>query len=435
MKKALLTLFMKPPSSFSWFFIACIFSSGWGLSAQSLAFVPITPCRVADTRNPAGAFGGPTMSAGETRNFVIPNSVCNIPSTAAAYALNFTVAPQGSLGYLTVWPTGQSQPLVSTLNSDDGRVKANAAIVPAGTAGGIRVFVTNQTDVVIDISGYFVPSAGTSALAFFSISPCRVADTRNPNGTLGGPSLIGSQVRDFPVLTSSCGLPASAQAYSLNFTVVPQGGLGFLSVWPTGQTQPFVSTLNADTGAVTANAAIVPAGTNGDISVFATNNTDLVIDVNGYFAPATSGTDPLWLYNIAPCRVLDTRNSGSTLPPPLTVNVAGSSCGVPSSAEALVLNATVQPDGPLGFLTLWPAGTSQPLVSTLNALDGIVTSNMAIVASSNGSIEAASDGTTGLVLDIDGFFGRPNAPRIGYTAQANGTISAFTVNPSTPLEN
>jgi hypothetical protein len=106
------------------------------LSAQSLSFVPITPCRVADTRNPAGAFGGPTMSAGEIRNFVIPNSLCNIPSTAAAYALNVTVVPHGSLGYLTVWPAGQSQPLASTLNSTDGRVKANAAIVPAGAAGG-----------------------------------------------------------------------------------------------------------------------------------------------------------------------------------------------------------------------------------------------------------------------------------------------------------
>jgi hypothetical protein len=49
-----------------------------------------------------------------------------------------------------------------------------------------------------------------------------------------------------------------------------------------------VSTLNAVTGAVTANAAIVPAGDGGGIDVFAQSETDLVIDINGYFAPAAA---------------------------------------------------------------------------------------------------------------------------------------------------
>jgi len=105
-----------------------------------LSFVPVTPCRIADTRNTAGPFGGPALAANGTRSFVIPSSACSIPTTALAYALNFTVAPHATLGYLTVWPTGQSQPLVSTLNSYDGRVKANAAIMPAGTGGAISVY-------------------------------------------------------------------------------------------------------------------------------------------------------------------------------------------------------------------------------------------------------------------------------------------------------
>ena len=83
----------------------------------------------------------------------------------------------------------------------------------------------------------------------------------------------------------NCGIPASAAAYSLNFTVVPYGPLGYLTTWPAGQAQPFVSTLNAPTGTVVANAAIVPAGNGGDISVFATERTDLVVDIDGYFAP------------------------------------------------------------------------------------------------------------------------------------------------------
>ncbi len=98
-------------------------------------FVPVTPCRIVDTRNANGAFGGPELAAGSTRNFNIPGGGCGIPITAVAYSLNVTVVPAGPLGYLTVWPQGGSKPIVSTLNSD-GRIKANAAIVPAGTGGG-----------------------------------------------------------------------------------------------------------------------------------------------------------------------------------------------------------------------------------------------------------------------------------------------------------
>ena len=70
-------------------------------------------------------------------------------------------------------------------------------------------------------------------------------DTRNPNGDLGGPYLQAGQQRNFPVLESNCSIPGSAQAYSLNFTVVPYQGqsLGYLTVWPTGDPQPVVSTL------------------------------------------------------------------------------------------------------------------------------------------------------------------------------------------------
>ena len=69
-----------------------------------------------------------------------------------------TVVPQGPLGYLTTWPTGGTQPVVSTLNAQKGEVVANAAIVPAGAStGSINVFVTNTTHVIIDTNGYFGP--------------------------------------------------------------------------------------------------------------------------------------------------------------------------------------------------------------------------------------------------------------------------------------
>ena len=168
-----------------------------------LQFVPVTPCRLVDTRNANGEFGGPPLQGNSTRSFAIPdNQDCNIPSTVAAYSLNVTVVPHGSLGYLTVWPTGQDQPVISTLNSYDGRTKANAAIVPAGTQGAVSVYVTDTTDVLLDIDGYFAP-VSNSTLAFYPLAPCRVADTRNSSGDLGGPFLSGGVPRDFPVLESS----------------------------------------------------------------------------------------------------------------------------------------------------------------------------------------------------------------------------------------
>ena len=97
------------------------------------------------------------MTAGSVRTFNVPSSTCGIPASAAAYSLNVTVVPQGLLRWLTLWPSGQTQPLASTLNSSDGQVIANAAIVPAGTDGAVSVFVTNNTDVILDINGYFAP--------------------------------------------------------------------------------------------------------------------------------------------------------------------------------------------------------------------------------------------------------------------------------------
>ena len=367
-------------------------------------FVPITPCRIADTRNANGLFGGPALVAQTSRDFAIPSSACNIPANATAYSLNIAVVPRGPLGYLTAYPAGQPAPLVATLNSIDGRIRSNAAIVPAGTNGAISVFVTDATDLVIDINGYFVPNSSPAALAFYPLTPCRVADTRNPAGPLGGPRFAAGGVRTFPVLSSNCNIPASAQAYALNFAAVPSGPLGFLTAWPTGQQQPSTASLNAPTGAVTANAVIVGAGTSGSVDVFALSATDLVIDITGYFAPPGAGG--LSLYSVAPCRVLDTRLPAGS--PPLSgtrdVNVAASPCGVPASAQAYVFSATVVPPGPLGFLTMWPQGQPQPPTATLNAGDGAVTSNMAIIPTANGSVSTYAISPTHLVLDLFGYF-------------------------------
>jgi hypothetical protein len=148
----------------------------------------------------------------------------------------------------------------------------------------------------------------------------------------------------------------------------------------------------------------VAAGTNGEISVYPDANTNLVIDINGYFA--APGKGGLSLYPAVPCRVIDTRGgngafSGLLSPP---VDVVDSICAPPSTARAYVFNATVVPVGVLGYLTLWPDGEGQPVVSTLNAIDGAISSNMAIVPTTNGKIDAYASGITQLILDISSYF-------------------------------
>jgi hypothetical protein len=371
-------------------------------------YVPVSPCRVVDTRNPTGSFGGPFLAANGSRNFPIPSSMnCTIPSTAQAYSLNLTVVPHGSLGYVTMWPTGQTQPVVSTLNSLDGRVKANASIVPAGSGGAVSVYSTNDTDVILDINGYFVAPSVSNAESFYPTLPCRLVDTRaGAPSTVSVGALVGGTSRTLPLLSSSCDVPATVTAYSLNFTVVPSNAtLGYLTVYPTGVAQPVVSTLNAPTGTVVANAAIIPAGTAGSIDVYATDTTDLIVDVDGYFAPPGAGG--LSFYPLSSCRVLDSRNPPGTPPfnNSINVDVIDSGCTSATAAQAYVFNATVVPSGgSLGYLTLYPEGSALPLASTLNALDGSVTSNMAIVPANSNSISAYANSPAYLILDTSGYF-------------------------------
>ena len=134
--------------------------------------------------------------------------------------------------------------------------------------------------------------AGANALVFVAMTPCRVVDTRAAQGfpgAFGAPALAGGTSRTFPIPSSTtCSIPSVAQAYSFNITVVPPGPLGFITAYPTGATRPLAATLNAVQGFIVGNAAVVPAGTNGSIDIFASDPTEIVIDINGYYAPLSS---------------------------------------------------------------------------------------------------------------------------------------------------
>lgn len=125
-------------------------------------FVGVVPCRVVDTRNAPGPYGGPALATNAVRSFDIDNGPCpGIPVGVDAYSLNFGGILPLADGFLTAWPTGTAQPVVSQLNLVGGEVVANAAIVPAGTGGAINVLVnTGPTNIYIDINGYFSSTLG-----------------------------------------------------------------------------------------------------------------------------------------------------------------------------------------------------------------------------------------------------------------------------------
>jgi hypothetical protein len=204
-----------------------------------------------------------------------------VAATAQAYSMNFTAVPHGYLEFVTVWPTGQQRPNASTLNAPTGTVVANAGIVPVGTGGKISAYAYNDTDLIIDIDGYF-DSPKQGGLSLYAAAPCRVLDTRPPSGN--GP-FGGTLNPAVDVVGSLCEPPSYSEAYVFNATVVPQGALDYLTLWPDGMGKPYVSTLNAYDGFITSNMAIVPAGKGGKLDAYAYGFTDLVLDISGFFAP------------------------------------------------------------------------------------------------------------------------------------------------------
>jgi photosystem II stability/assembly factor-like uncharacterized protein len=143
------------------------------------------------------------------------------------------------------------------------------ARIYAGTDGGVYEYLT---------------AAGP--FGFYTVPPCRVADTRDPPGPWGSPSLVAGSDRSF-ALAGQCGIPPDAAAVSLNLTVVePTDGPGHLTIYPRGAPLPVVSTINYRAGQIRANNVIVSLDSAGDISVHCgqgSGTADMVIDVNGYF--------------------------------------------------------------------------------------------------------------------------------------------------------
>lgn len=120
-------------------------------------FFTLPPCRVADTRDPAGPHGGPALGAGAVRTYTITGR-CGIPVSARAIAANVTVTGAQSAGHVTVFPAGEGIPASSTINYGAAQTRANNAILALNGAGRLDVHCaqgSGTVDFVLDVVGYF----------------------------------------------------------------------------------------------------------------------------------------------------------------------------------------------------------------------------------------------------------------------------------------
>jgi hypothetical protein len=374
-------------------------------------YTPVMPARILDSR-PESQVGPYATRWGPAQAREVPvTGLAGVPADAEAVVLNLTGVLPTAATHLTLWPTGSAMPLVSNLNLGAGQVAANLVTVKVGDGGKVSLYNNSgAVHVVADIVGYYAP--GPVGGRFTGVAPTRVLDSRPESqvGPFPTPWAPGES-RRLIVVGGTGGVPPEALAVVLNVTGVLPSAATHLTLWPTGSSMPTASNLNLPAGDVRANLAVVKVGTEGRISI-ANNSgfTDVVADLVGYYAPGPSGDR---FHAMTPARVLDSRpesqvglyatpwGAGETRGVPAS---GPSGAGLPYPPSAVVLNVTgVVPTAPT-HLTVWPAGASMPVASSLNLPAGDVRPNLVVVGSPFLSIRNNS-GQIHVVADLVGWFG------------------------------
>jgi glucose/arabinose dehydrogenase len=325
--------------------------------------VPITPTRVLDTRENLGASVGKPKAKSVT-TFRLPVSV--VPANATAIAINLTgVAPAGP-GFATIWATGYSQPAVSNLNfAYAGETSANAAILPVSPGGSVDIYVDTAAHLIVDVTGFWLPSTSASDGRFTSTDPSRILDTRNGTGVAAAGAVTAGGKIDVQV-TGRGGVPANGvSAVAMVVTTANPAAAGFVTVWPSDKPIPTASSLNPMGNDVRANLVIVPVSATGKVSMFASSQTDLLADTAGWFTDTSAGTSGSGLLQtLTPTRVLDTRDTKTPWKPG---EIRTASIGPVGKVQGdFVYNLTAANTGGWGFLTAFFAGGTPPTASNVN---------------------------------------------------------------------
>jgi uncharacterized protein YkwD len=359
------------------------------------AYVPVQPCRLADTRLSSGYTSIDALTLQITAR-----GVCDIPANATSLALTLTVDRPQNSGYLTAWPADQARPTVSNVNFNTGQVRANSSITRLDSSGRFRVFTSVPSQVIVDVVGAFVPASSSAAGRFVARPSTRLFDSRT-----GSKPGAGANV----TMPLPAGVPADAVALALSVTITESSAPGFVTEFPAGRQMPTSSILNVDQANQTrAAAGIFPVSAAG-VALYVSGGGHIVVDLFGYFTgpSAGSGTDGLFTaYD--PTRLLDTR-SASPLGNGVPLYPGGGVELALQQGGAVAYNVT-SVNGAAGYVTAFPAGTTRPQTSTVNSVGGgDVVANFAITQVSTRGLGFYSQSQTHLVADLQGWFSGPSA--------------------------
>jgi hypothetical protein len=385
-------------------------------------YVPLPPARIADTRPGSGQpNAGQTLGQQSSVDVQVTGAGGVPTSGVLSFYLNVTETDATAPSYLTVYPSGQARPNASNLNFDAGETHPNLVQVPVGPDGKVTVFnAAGSVDVVVDVEGY-AAAPGAAGDLFQALAPSRLVDTRTGSGSQGAGSPLGAQQAMAFQATGQGGVPPSGVgAVVLNVTATDATApISYLTAYPAGQARPTASNLNFRAGETVANRVVVPVGAGGQVSVYnAVGSTDVVVDVNGWFADSTSASG-VALHPLAPTRVFDSR-AGSGLPGAgqtpgpssvTAVQVAGAG-GVPPMAgpgapTAVVLNVTVTDTTAASYFTVFPSDSSVvPLASDLNWSPGLTIPNLVVAkVGADGKVYAFNAaGNADVVVDVLGYY-------------------------------
>jgi hypothetical protein len=380
--------------------------------SQTGTYYPVPPTRVVDTRgNGVGPLG--RIASGGTYTYQITGAT--VPKDAIAITANVTVTNQTSYGYVFVGPSIVGMPGSSTINFPFGDNRANGVTVPLSATGTLDAWYTggaidSTTDLVIDVTGYFLANAKGDGYVQFG--PQRILDTRDGTGLKG--KFTSGQPRQIHVAGVD-GLPATGiAAIAGNVTAVNASYKGFVYVGPTASSSPTSSTINFPAGDIRANNFIVPVNADGTVSaVFYTSpgsgDVDLVLDISGYFLAGSGAA----YHTLSPTRVMDSRIGNGLQGPipaasPQVLKVSAHS-GVPTTALAITANLTVTGQTSGGYSAIGPSVGASPAFSNLNFPVSDVRANGVIVPLGGGGAEELVYGAPGgqtaqLILDVSGYF-------------------------------
>jgi len=137
-------------------------------SPSASALVPMTPCRLFDTRAGSDNIGPRATPLGNNETYTVAvwgaNGNCTIPSGATGVSLGVVVVNPTAASFLTVFPADAARPLSSNMNWVSGQAPTpNAVTAALSNDGRMSLYnLAGTVDVLVDIVGYYVPTTSGS---------------------------------------------------------------------------------------------------------------------------------------------------------------------------------------------------------------------------------------------------------------------------------